>query len=132
MIVIHSPAVNHPPRFGQAEEQFAIEQLVAKSAIERFNVSVFPGTPLGDKQRLHFRLGQPTTNDPGHKLGPIVASQVTRAAAYREQILKYLHHLISGERSTRFDCQTFSSVFVDHRQQLQLTTVLRAVRQEIV
>ena len=134
MVVVESPAINHPACFLEAQEDFTVEQLVAKRAIERFDIPVLPRAALGDEQCFDISLFQPTADYLGHELWAVVTANVFGRAAYGEQVLllQHTHHILSGKRTAHFDRQTFSRVLVNHHQQPKLTTVLGPICHKVV
>ena len=132
VVVVESPAVDHPTGLLPTQEQLPVQQLVTQLAVERFDVAVLPWAALGDEQRLHIGTLQPTTNRLGHELWTVVAANVLRHATYREQVLQNADHVLGRERTAHFDRQTLTRVLIDDRQQPQLTAILRAIGQEVV
>jgi hypothetical protein len=67
-----------PPGFDQhlglpqGIESLAIEQLIAKLAIEAFTMSVFPGAARFDVGRLGADIGDPVTQSFGNEIRGIV------------------------------------------------------------
>jgi hypothetical protein len=64
VVVVHSPLVENDPSIRQAQEQFTIEQLVPKPAVEGFHVAILSRVRLLDGERANARLtglhdGQP-------------------------------------------------------------------------
>ena len=89
MVVVQSPAINHPASFLEAQEDFTVEQLIAKRAIDRFDIAVLPRATLGDEQCFDISLFQPTANYLGYKLWAGVIAKIVTAnefggAAYGE------------------------------------------------
>jgi len=66
------------------------------------------------------------------ELGPVVAAKMLRSATHREQVLQRQHHVSRRERSSHFGCQALSREFVQDSEDLQLPTVLRTFRQEVI
>ncbi len=60
MVVVESPAINHPASFLEAQEDFTDSQLIAKSSIERCDIAALRGIALGNEQRSENRFFQPT------------------------------------------------------------------------
>lgn len=52
-IVVPAPAVAEHLGFQHGIKDFAVEQLVTKFPVERFDVSVFPGAAWFDEEGLH-------------------------------------------------------------------------------
>ncbi len=46
VIVIHPPSIHNVSRFGQAQEQFAVEALIPQLAVEALDVPVLPWAAL--------------------------------------------------------------------------------------
>lgn len=57
VVVVHPPLVESHAGFGQAQEQFPVEQLVAKPAIEALHAAVLPRARLLDVERADARPG---------------------------------------------------------------------------
>ncbi len=132
VVVIESPAVDHPASFLRTQEDFPIQEFVAKRTVEGLNVTVFPRTPLGHKQGFHFGLFKPTADGLGDELRAIVAANVLWCTSHRKQVLQDADHVVGSERASHFDRQAFAGVFVYHSQQPDLTTVFGPIGQEIV
>lgn len=67
VVVIQPLPVNDPLGLGQVQEQFLVAQLISQPVVEWLDVSILPGTPLGDKPRLHLgqrRTGWDTNSGP--------------------------------------------------------------------
>jgi hypothetical protein len=47
VMVLEPPAVDNPAGFGQVQEQFLIEQIIAAIAVEVFDATVFSATARG-------------------------------------------------------------------------------------
>ena len=62
MVVVESPAINHPASFLEAQEDFTFESLVPEFAIERVEVAVLPRPTLGDEQCFAISFFKPTAN----------------------------------------------------------------------
>ena len=117
MVVVESPAIHYPAGFLEAQEDCTVQHLIAKRAIERFDIAALPRAALGDKQRFVICFFQPSANYLGYELGAVVTAKVLGRAAYGEQLLQNTYHVQSGKRSPHFDRQAFSRVLVDHHQQ---------------
>ena len=70
----------------QAGEQFTVEKLIAKTAVEALYVAILPRASFGNKQRLYACTVQPPCHRPRHKLRSIVASEMLGGATYGKQI----------------------------------------------
>ena len=47
MVVVESPAINHPASFLEAQEDLTVQKLIAKRTVERFDIAVLRATILG-------------------------------------------------------------------------------------
>ena len=81
-----------PPRldqdlgFGKAVEDFAVKQLIAQAAVERFTIAILPRAAWCYVKRLHPDLCQPAFHGGGNELGAIVRPYVRWRAVDDEQI----------------------------------------------
>jgi len=60
--VFPRPSFDQHLRLPKSIENLWIQKLVSPFAIERFNVSVFPGTSRLNEERFHFDLPEPLPN----------------------------------------------------------------------
>jgi hypothetical protein len=58
-VVMTAPRLDQHPGLGEAVEDFAVEQFVAKRAVEALVVSVFPWRARRDVERLYADLAEP-------------------------------------------------------------------------
>jgi len=72
LIVVFSPLLDDHLGFLEAVEDFAVEQLVSKLAIEAFVVAVLPRTTGRDEHGLRANPLEPITNDLCGHFGSVV------------------------------------------------------------
>jgi hypothetical protein len=71
-IVVAPPGFDQDPGFGQAIEDLAVEQFIAKLAVEALAVAVLPGAAWGDVGGLGADGGDPFTQSQGNELWTII------------------------------------------------------------
>jgi len=84
VIVLLPVILRNDLRLQHTREQFAIEQLVAQPAVQRFAVGILPRRPGRDVQRLHAGARQPVLQRLGDELRPVVAAEKARRPALGE------------------------------------------------
>ena len=77
-IVKASIVFNDDAGFGDRKEDFLVQALVSKAAMETFNKSVLPGTARLNIQRLDLGGKTPILNDMGDKFRAIVRANKRR------------------------------------------------------
>lgn len=76
------PSFNDDSSLLQAVKDFAVEQFVAKLAIEAFAIAVFPRTAGCDEQSFRPELGEPVSDDLGGHFRAIVGTDVRGGALF--------------------------------------------------
>jgi hypothetical protein len=68
----------------------------------------------------------------GHELGSIVASYVLGDAVRQEEFRESVEHVVAPHPPRHPDGQTLPGVFVDHREQTELSAVTRGLTHEVI
>ncbi len=71
-IVVLTPALDDDARLGEAVEQLAVQELVAKLGVEALAVAVLPGTAGRDVGGLGTDRADPILHGFGDELGTVV------------------------------------------------------------
>src|SRR5215470_9451122 len=85
-IVMTPPAFDDDLSFSVGVEDLAIEQLIAKSAVEAFDVAILPRTAGLDIGSLGADGGDTSLDSLGAELRSVVGPDVTGTAAQDEQV----------------------------------------------
>ena len=100
----------------QIHEEFAIQQIIPKFAVEAFAIAIFPGASRLNVLRLHTKFGQPFFQDARHELWAVIRTQITRQAVSQKQIRQHMHDLLSADSSGHVQRQALPAVFVNDHQ----------------
>ena len=76
LVVMHSPAFDQDLRHPQRVEDFTVDQLISKFAVEALDVAIFPRTARRDEQCLDANLFEPLPHGFRGELGPVVTAKV--------------------------------------------------------
>ena len=116
----------------QGVEELALEQLVAKLAVEALVVAVLPGTSGLDEERLDSHASQPSTHGPRCELRAVVGPDVLRDAAPHEKFGKAAEHGFRVQPPGDVDGEAFPAVLVDDRQHPKGTAIVGTRHHEVV
>jgi hypothetical protein len=58
--------------FGKAVEDFAVKQLIAQAAVERFTIAILPRATKRELKRLHPDLPRPVLPGGADELGALI------------------------------------------------------------
>lgn len=72
VVVMLAPHGSYDSRFSQRIEDFAVQQFVAQSCVEAFDIAVLPWTAGLDVQRFDTDLAQPLAQSLGNELRSVV------------------------------------------------------------
>ena len=131
-VVVVSPSSDEHCCLLQSVEDFAVQQLVAELAVERFVVAVLPGAAWFDVERLHADPAKPIPNGMGRELRTIVGTNVVGWAVFDKQCGNALQDVIGFQLSIDLDGQTPPGKFVDYGQHAESPTVMGSVHDEVV
>lgn len=92
-VVVFAPALDDDLRFGEAVEDFAVEQYVAQFGIEALAVSVLPRAAWLDVGRPGAYRGDPLSHRLRYELRAIVRPDVVRHATEDELVRQYVDHV---------------------------------------
>ncbi len=71
-VVVPPPPLDQHLGFGEAVEDLAVEQFVAKRPVEAFVIAVLPWRARRDVERLHAELGEPDLHGGGDELRSVI------------------------------------------------------------
>ncbi len=131
VVVLQPPLHAQHPGLRQRSEQLRIQQLIPQPPVEALGVAVLPRAARLDIQRLDPRRLQPKADPPGNKLRAVIAADVQRRPADKQQFPEHVDHLDALERPPRLQRQALPSVLIHHAQPLQRPPVLAPVVDEV-
>ncbi len=131
-VVVPPPGLDQHLGFGQAVEDFAVEQLVAQRAIEAFVVAVLPGRRGRDVKRLHANLGEPFLHRRRDKLAAVIGPDVCWRPARDEQFRQRRQNVLVTEPTRDHESQAFPAGLVEDRQDPELPAVMGAAFDEVI
>ena len=105
-VIKASIVFNDDAGFGDRKEDFLVQALVSKAAMETFNKSVLPGTARLNIQRMDLGGKTPILNDMGDKFRAIVRANKRRRPLEIGQALQGIQYLTTGDRARRMNKQT--------------------------
>jgi hypothetical protein len=123
--------------FEQVTEDFSAEEFVPESAVEAFDVAVFPGSTRSDESSLNVEPGQVTANCFGNELWPVVAPDEGRCSTLSNQPIQHVDDIGRGRRtrpsrSVDLESETFTGVLVDDRHPLETSSIGGGVEEKVV
>jgi hypothetical protein len=127
-----TPTFDDDPSLLQSVKKFAIEQFVAHSGIEAFNVSVLPRIAWCDAGSLRSNGVYPCLYSLGDELRTIVGTNKAWHATQNEQIRQHIDNARTVETPIDTDRQTFARIFMDNIEHADLTAIMRAILHEVV
>ena len=80
------PAFDQDLGFLQRVEELSVQKLIPELPIERLHVTVLPGTPRLDGERLHTELAKPVPHRRRRKLRTVVRADVVWQPSPQEEI----------------------------------------------
>ena len=127
-----SPAFDQHFGLLQCIEDFPVQQLIPKLAVEAFVVTVLPRTAGFNVEGFDAKPREPVTHDLGRELGTIVGSDMIRRPMPDEQVADTFQDLFRIQLSIHMDRQAPARELVDHRQHAKSPAVSGPIHDEIV
>jgi hypothetical protein len=131
-VVFSSPPFDEYLSFLQGIEDLSIQQFVSEFPVETFTVTVFPGAARFNVQGSHSCSFKPLTYRLGSEFRAVIRSDVFRWTVGHEEICEAMEHVIGAKLSLHHNVQALPTEFVDDRQDLEGTAVVRAVCHKII
>jgi len=114
-----------------AKHKFPIQTLIPKRAVEAFDMPILPRTSRLDVKGLHLVLSQPPLQDAGNELAAIIAAHVGGCATLCNEPLHHFNEVMGSQCSRHMQGQAFPALFINHRQDAQLASVVCSVGHEV-
>ena len=127
-----APALDDDLGFAQGVEDFSVEQFVAQSSIEAFDVAVLPRAAGLDVSGLGPNSSDPVLHRLGHEFGAVVRTDVTRHAAKNEEVGQDVDHVDRLELAIDADRQAFMGELVDDVEHPVFAALMGAILDEVV
>lgn len=129
---MHAPLLDHDPRFLEAVEDLAVEQLVPEPAVEGLVVAVLPRGARLDEERGNAKLLGPGPDRRRGELRAVVGADVFRHAAGEHDVGQGLDDRVAPETSLDLERQAFAGVLVDQGERAQRAAVVGLAGDEVV
>jgi len=131
-VEVAPPALDNDLSLVQRVEDFAIEQFIAQASIKTLDIAIFPGATWCDVGGLCADRCNPLLHSLGHKLRPIVGSNMARDATQDEEVRENIDCIDGLELAADPDRQAFVGKLVDHIEYAILPSIVSAILDEIV
>ena len=131
-IVQPPPLLDEYGGLGQCVEDLTVQELLPQLTVEALVVAVLPRTARLDVERLDTDAGQPPSHELRRELRTVVRAKMLRRTVPREELSQDLEHVMGSKLSSDLDRHTLPRVLVEHRQQLQSSTIVRPCAHEVV
>jgi hypothetical protein len=116
---------------GQVDELVFVEALVAKLAVEAFEVGVLGGFSRGDETVRDVVFLAPAIQGESGKLRAVVGEQTLRASPQVNQPVEHAGNAVAGQRGVGLDPQALPRVSIDHRQHPQRAAAGQPIVDEV-
>ena len=126
------PGFDQDLGFGQAEEDLAVEQLIAQLAVEALAVSVLPRAAGLDVGGLGADRGNPLAQSQGDELRAVVRPHIGRPPAQDHHVGQGLQYVGGVELALDPDGQGLVGELVDQAQHPELPSVMGPVLDEVI
>jgi len=130
-VVFVSPRSRERPGIPDAIEDVHRQELISQAAVEALGIAVLLRTARFDVHGIDSYLPKPPTEGVGNELGTIVAADMPRDAAHRDELRERVDHVLTGDATIDFQGQALAGVLIDDRQSLQLPAAHRPVVDEV-
>jgi hypothetical protein len=127
-----SPAFDDSFGLGEAVEDLAVEELVAKFGVEALAIAVLPRRAWLDEGRLRADRCDPLPHCFGDELGTIVRTNMPRHAAQDEEVRQDVNDIGGLELPVYPDRDAFAGKLVDHVQHAELPAIMGAILDKVV
>ncbi len=112
-------------------KRWAVEELVAESAVERFDPGVLPQAAPVDEHGVGAAEAAPVRHGVGDELGPVIEAHVGRCASHGGQTFEAGHHAVGIDGTLIIDGQGFTAVLVDDVQEFEVPPLRYLVELEV-
>jgi hypothetical protein len=113
-VVVAPPALDDDSGLSERVEDFAVEQLIAKSRVEALDVAVLPRTAPLDVSGLGAGNRDPFLHGLSHELRSVVGPDVSGNAMQDEEVGQNVDHIDRLELAGDTDRQAFMAELVEH------------------
>src|ERR1044072_5943171 len=131
-IVMIGPPAGDAAELFEAGEDLAVEQIIAQTAIEPFDIAILPGAPGLDVQGGHAETAQPLPHRMSDELGTVVGPDILGWSMFDEQIGQHIDDVVRPEPTKRHHRQALPAELVDDVEHPALAAVLRLILDEVV
>src|SRR5437867_8448904 len=131
-VVVAPPALDDDSGLSERVEDFAVEQLVAKTRVEALDVAVFPRTAPLDVSGLGAGHRDPFLHGLGHEFRSVVGADVSGNAPQDEEVGQNVDHIDRLELAGDMDRQAFMAELVEHVEYPIPASVMGAVLDKVV
>ena len=131
-VVVLAPLLDDNLCFFQAVEDFAVEQFIAKLAVEGLAVAVLPWTAWFDEQGFGANLGEPVAHDLRRHLSTVVGPDVLRHPAFEHNVGHGLDDTEAVDAACYPDGQAFAGELINQRQQPELAAIVGLGLHEVI
>jgi len=131
-VVIPAPTLDQYLRLLQRVEDLAVEHLVPELAVEALVVTVLPWAARFDEQCLHANPRQPFPHRDRGELTAIVGTDVIRWAMPGKQVCQNMQDIVMTQTARNLDHQALAGKLIDHGEQADRSTVMRAILYEVI
>jgi hypothetical protein len=125
-VIVTPPCLDQHPCLGEAVEDLAVEQLVAKRTVEALVIAVLPWRARCDVQRLHADPAEPFLNRGSDELAAIVRPDMRWRTPRDEQLGKRRQHVFVFQLTCDGQRQALPAGLVDDREDPELAPVVRS------
>ena len=127
-----------PPRLdqhlglGEAVEDLAVEQFVAKRPVEALIITILPWRAGCDVEGLHTGLGEPDLHGGGDELRAIIRPDMGWRPSCDEQVSERRQHVLMLELARHDEREALPAGLVDDGEDAELTPIMGAPLDEVV
>jgi len=130
-IVVKQPCGSRLARLIQRQERVQVQELVSRSAVERFDVRVLDGLAGIDEVQFDAALSTPAQHRVAGQLRAVIKPQGVRKSARQRDAFEHGDHVVAREGALDVARQTFPGKIVDDRQDAQTSTAGQRVVHEV-
>src|SRR5215212_1705352 len=132
LIVIVAVLLDECACLEQRGEDLAIEQFVTEAAVERLAIGILPGAARLDERRFDVPGGEPGAYGACNELRSVVGADERGRAVSGNQVLENLDDPLAGDVVRGFDVQALPREVVDDGQDLEHSSILELIENEVV
>jgi hypothetical protein len=131
-IIVLAPSFNHDLSFLERLKPFAVQALIAKFVVKRFNETVLPGLARWNECWTDLMLVQPGLDGVGRELAPIVGTQELWHAVMTKNLAQGRDDILGADRVGDQDRETLACELVHEAQGFERSAISQTVMQDIV